>query len=748
MNGPRVPEAGVPPTMDVSLSPRPRWRTIFLLTLAYAACLAAATYPRVLNLTTRLPAVPDPVTHLWTLRWYRTCLLEGRSVFYLPDIQAPVGAPLGLVPPLHLQALMYIPLSLVLSNDILCYNLIWIAELLMTALGAFALAWYVTRSVPASFLGGLLVMLSGPVMMHAHGHIELMALGFVPLFLVAWMRLVDQPRAGRLAAAAALYVLVVMSAAYFAILGTVPATLYVVGGALRNRQGSWLRVRAAWLSGFVALTLPCVLVLFSGQIWAAWHGQVMTRPRSEFLAYGAPPWSYVVPTTSHLFHRWLSHDFYQAAKVPIVEGSSYLGVVALALLAYAALARVELPRRSYWWIGLAALMVLSWGAFVTLGSTRVTMPALWLWRHVAPFKAIRVPARFNLFAAVFAAVLATAGLRHLLTRLPGPAARGAMVAALTAVAVVDLGIRPFPSVPMPAMPACYALIRQRDPSAVILELPQFPSGAAADLNAMAAYWQSFHRGRTTAGYGAHSNDRFDDLLGLTTPFNAYDLIDPNFLASPDSGHVTINTNVPMADYAWLYLKTFGIDYVVLHRWAGSDSGLPIHREALEALLRPALIHEDADTLVYQSAMLPEPTRPVMLCGEGWRRLFFWSQRLARVVGREAELVVYSASNDRPVSVWLEAAALLRGRTVRLREGDHTIAEWSVPAESLAVVSSPPFSLEKGVHHLVIESDGEEIPRRHRDLPLEGDARPYSLRVVQISLVAAPVVAEADTAPRR
>jgi hypothetical protein len=718
-------------------------RTIAWITLAYLACLVAATYPRILSLGSRLPTVPDPMTVLWALRWYRTCLLEGRSVFFLPDIQAPVGAPLGLIPPLHLQALMYIPMSLVIANDILCYNLIWVIELVTTGLGTFALAWYVTRSVPAAFVGGLLAMLSGPVLMHAHGHIELMALGFVPLFILAWMRLIDAPSPGRLAAAAGLYLLVVMSAAYFAILAVAPAVLYALGALLRRRQWAWFLNRLAWLSGFVAISLPCVALLFICQIWVARNGQAMTRPRAEFVSYGSPPWSYVIPTREHFLHRALPADFYAAAKVPIVECSSYLGLVAIGLLLYAALVRAEIPRRAYWWTGLAVLALLSFGAYLKVGSTRVALPALWLWDLAPPFKTIRVPARFNLFAAIFAAVLAAAGLRHGLSRVRRPAARGAIVAALVLVAVADLAIVPFPGVSVPAMPACYAMIRRRDPSALILELPQFPSSAAAELNAMAAYWQSIHGGRTTAGYGAHANERFDDLLGFTTPFNAFDLVHPAFLGSPDKGSVTINTNLPMADYAWLYLTSLGIDYVVLHRWSGSTSGLPIPFEALEAILRPALIYEDRDTLVFERAKLPEPSSPVMICGEGWRRLFFWRRRLARVIDRTAEVTVYSSSPARPFAIYLEAAALRSARTVRLREGDRVLAEWKVPADALTVVSSPPIWLSRGLHTLVLESDRDERPRRRRELPAQGDTRPYSLRVVQVSLIAAPATAELD-----
>jgi hypothetical protein len=44
---------------------------------------------------------------------------------------------------LQLQGLLYLPLSLVIKNDTLCYNLIWIFGLLLAGLGRVTLGWSV-----------------------------------------------------------------------------------------------------------------------------------------------------------------------------------------------------------------------------------------------------------------------------------------------------------------------------------------------------------------------------------------------------------------------------------------------------------------------------------------------------------------------------------------------------------------------------------------------------------------------------
>src|SRR5262249_13241906 len=204
----------------------PGWRSLAGWAAFYVLSAAAATYPVILWFRTSMPgSLCDPLQHLWIMRWYRTCLLEGRSPVLCPEIQYPVGAPLGNFSPLHLQSLLFIPLSFVLGNDILAFNLTWLTGLVFTGLGTMLLARQVLRDRLCAGFSGMLAMLSAPMMLHAHGHLELIYLGSIPLFLVAWLRFVDLPGRGRLAAAVLAYILVAMSAAYYSVFAIMPAAL-------------------------------------------------------------------------------------------------------------------------------------------------------------------------------------------------------------------------------------------------------------------------------------------------------------------------------------------------------------------------------------------------------------------------------------------------------------------------------------------------------------------------------------------
>ena len=169
----------------------------------------------------------------------------------------------------------------------LAYNVAWLAGLLLTGMGTLALAWHATRHRASAVVAGLLAMLSGPVLVHAHAHLELIYVGSFALFLLAWMRLIDRPGPGRLAAAVGGYVLTAMGAAYFLVLSIVPAVLYVAWGATREgRRGAWpwLRDRSGWILGFGAACLPVLVLLFAGHLAAALGGSRSPVPEPSSTA--------------------------------------------------------------------------------------------------------------------------------------------------------------------------------------------------------------------------------------------------------------------------------------------------------------------------------------------------------------------------------------------------------------------------------------------------------------------------------
>ena len=245
--------------------------TYLVLMAGYTLVWAAATYPVCRNLATCLPSLADPIQHLWVMRWYRTCLLEGRWPFFCSDIQYPVGAQFGSFSPLHLQGLLYCLISSVSKNDILTYNLIWALGYVGHGLGTFALVWHLLRDRLCAAVAGLIAMLSGAAMIHGFGHVDIIYLGGIPLFYLAWIKFVDAPSRRTLLYAVLAYLLLGLCDAYYVHLAIIPALLYAAFSFAHSGQGNykaWLANRLAWLSAFAALVLPSILLIYLAQVLA------------------------------------------------------------------------------------------------------------------------------------------------------------------------------------------------------------------------------------------------------------------------------------------------------------------------------------------------------------------------------------------------------------------------------------------------------------------------------------------------
>ena len=84
-------------------------------------------------------------------------------------------------------------LGLVTSNDVAMFQVIWTFGFVSTGLSQLPPGMVGDPEGGPSWIAGLGAMLCGPMMMHAHGHLETMQMGAVPLFLIGWLRFVDLP---------------------------------------------------------------------------------------------------------------------------------------------------------------------------------------------------------------------------------------------------------------------------------------------------------------------------------------------------------------------------------------------------------------------------------------------------------------------------------------------------------------------------------------------------------------------------
>jgi hypothetical protein len=736
-------------------SNRHGWKTALVVVVVYSLAIMVATYPRMIYLQGSLPGSQvDPLNHICIMKWNKSCLLEGKSQVYNPGLQHPVGFPVGLNPSMLLQSGLFIPLSLLGVDDYLCYNILWFVAFLFSGCSIFVLGWTMLRDRFAAGFAGLVGMISTPMMMRAHGHLELMFAGSMALFLAAWVAWLDRPGRRRLLLAVASYLLVALSAAYFAVLTIVPAVMYVawrwIAEFRRNGwTGStrWLVGRLGGFAAFLLMAIPGLMVAFSSQFWAKAHGFDMERPLTVFTRYYTPLSAYLIPTPRHLASAVFPVNFHSMRGLPEIECAAYLGVVPLFLIAYAAISRASFRHAAFWWVILVTLVVLAMGAYLEVGTGKITLPALWLRQSVPFFKSLRAPSRFNILACILAGLIAAAGFQKLMTCLRRPWQKGLIGSILVVLVIADMSLRPFfLDSRQHAIPGCYGWIKSKSEQAALLEIPLVSSGCPNLLTETCAYWQTTHGLKTSAGYSAMVNNDFDDLVVGHSPFSAEALFRPDALDHPESLTIGVLPEISLREYAWLMARRARFDYMVLHAWEESVGVKSPAFWKLAESFQDIQVRMDPYVLVYDLSRLPTPTRPVLLCDQGLRCWRGEPGPPSRVMGRAGDLFVYVPEGRGPLIYRMKARAFRRPRTLILKSGHQELARWKLGTSDYQMLESPPLVLPGGFQTLKLESDGEDQAANLSERPCEWDDRPYGVQILEIRLQ--PSVVQADKGPSR
>ncbi len=729
--------------------PGPGWRTVLGAAALYGAILGAIGHRVFARFGEVLPAkLADPLQHLWILRWYQSCLASGHSPFLAPDVMFPVGAPLGLFSPLHLQALIWNLVAWAIPGDLARYNLLWTFGFLFTAAGGFFLSWRLLRDRTAAVFGGLLCLLATPVTIHAYGHLELIYIGALGFFLLGWTEFVDRPRGRSFVVALGTYGLVSACAAYFAVMATIPAALFVVWSGVRAAGAGfrvWWRARIGWLVAFSGVAVVGLAILFASQIWVRLHGFQAQRGRIEFTQYWAPLWSYFMPTELQRAEPLLPWHPYRTAEFgeSAIERSSYLGIVPLALIAYAAARRVRFRHAGYYWAAFALSIVLSLGAYRWIHEQVIWLPADWLWRIFPPMRDLRVPARFNLFAAVLASLLAASGLASLLRTIERTRLRQLLIVGLFAATILDLAPPAYPGIEPPAIPDLYRRIVARDPRATFHEAPFFGTRGFF-LPAATAYWQYAHGGKTSGGYSGVMNAELESRVGFPSPFFARNLSYDGYLADPAHQMFDV-VRADAADYLWAFFHRNGFRYAVVYTDPNYFLDLKGTVDPLLPLLAPAEIERDSMAIAYAADRLPPPRRPVLVPLEGLHSRQMWDGHWAARVGKLATFALYNPTPQRPLVLRLGAESFGASRSVRVILGardivgaggvkrpgkDLTLIRLRANPDTFRWFDSGEIRLRGGWSEVRIESFGE-TPQDPERAQWGSDQRPISIFIAAI-----------------
>ncbi|MEO8392296.1 MAG: hypothetical protein ABI700_04810 [Chloroflexota bacterium] len=655
----------------------------FVIVGFYALIAFLALYNPIFHITTNLPndphlAVVTDFYHFhWNFWWIRHALTTpGLNVYLTNYVMAPFTSNLAY----HTLSVFWYPIWALLEptfGTVVGMTAVFIAALVLAAVSFYALLRDEGVSPGLALIGGLILEIS-PLMLASieWTNINLMGWFWVPVLLLTWKQIVGaaQRHGRRLIAWAvmlglSLWAMVLTDLQYplFAFFIVVPYGLMTLWRAHSWQIRRWLVVALA-----LALVIALLLLWFVG-------------PLPYILAFDRSDLAPTPADRAPAIHFPVSYVWHCDTGLPI--GAIVLPTLVIAL-AISLRKRVRWTDARWFWLALVPVpLLLSAGASITLGSTAITMPYIWL--HNLFGGEFRYPERFSVVflipAVIFSAITFSSVLRRPRTL------RIFVLAALCFLVIADGHmLEPTPLQPIPYPYSFYQAMGKEPYDYVVVEVP---TGGAS-------------------GEGLVGESRFlvTQYYGIT---HGKRMVNGHISRVPISHYWYMRTDDPMM--AWLGQRRFvepevveqqmkqrisewPIGYFVIHRdWIGgvgsvTDQEILGYFNSLRDLVCPVWIEGDA--IVYRTTWHPDgcparippqdasgsyvidigSTDDLHYIGWGWHQPEDISGLTLRWTGEYPQTEVYLDLPSGGYALTISAQAFYEPRRLRLLINDQQVGD--------------------------------------------------------------------------
>ena len=442
------------------------------------------TWPQAPRLATDAHADPDVFFNMWRFGWVAHALTTSPSRFLDGNIFYPEPRTLTYSDAMPVEALLAAPLLWSGTPPVLVHNLMLLAGIVLSAAGIFMLAVHLTGSRAAGITAGIIFAFV-PYRFDHYMHMELQWTVWVPWAFWALHRAFETGSRRYAGMMGAFVALQFMSSIYY---GVFLATLLALCALLllcgMRKQGSkrGISLLATAAATAAILTAPYAIP------YAATKHHLGGRSEPEVLRYSARPSSYRVATdTNYLYGE-------RSAPRGRPERRLFPGVLPL-LLAVSGLLLVRPSNEAIvYLVGLVAAFELSLGFYGhTFGI---------LYYHAPIFDGLRAPARLGIFVVFFLAILSANGHAALEAAIPRRA-RPVLLAAISAVLLLEYWVAPLRLVPFPNDPPPLYAWLARQPRGVVAEFPMPEEDTLPGIEPRYNYMSTFHWMPTINGYSGY-----------------------------------------------------------------------------------------------------------------------------------------------------------------------------------------------------------------------------------------------------
>jgi len=388
--------------------------------LLYFIGFCALTFPAIRFFSTHFFAdTGDGLLNIWNIWWVNKAVTQlHQSPWYTSYLYAPLGV--------HLLGH-----TLVLFNNLCAigllkiftlrqtYNVLVIFSYVAAGLTAFLLAYDVTKAYSGSLVAGFIFTFSNYHFAHTNGHLNLVSLEWIPLFVLSWRKFMLQPSPWKALAAALALWLVILCDYYYFFYCVLMIGLMSAGYAYFDKD---VIVRF-WKNGKIPLLLfVTTCLLTSGLLVTAFLRENYLDP-----LIGSHPASVFSLDALALFipgGHWrfaeLTRPYWSYLPGNIEESSVYLGFSVIGLLLATWFRRHRAANRglTMWYAIALFFAVMALGPVLHIAGREfpgIPLPYLWLVKIFPALSLSGCPVRMVVMTVLCASIPCAAGFNHLLS---------------------------------------------------------------------------------------------------------------------------------------------------------------------------------------------------------------------------------------------------------------------------------------------------------------------------------------------
>jgi hypothetical protein len=281
----------------------------WIVALLFTILTIATTWPLTSVLTTHIAAdVGDPVFSSWTMMWTGGQVLKFLSGdvhalanFWNGNIFYPEQLTIAYSEHLTPQMLQILPIFAITRNIVLCYNLLFVSAIVLSAVGMYLFVRELTGQPIAAFVAGAAFAFS-PYRGAQFAHIQVISTQWMPLAFYGFQRYFATGRLRALVGAGAATTVQSLSCGYYLLFFTPFAAAFCVFEGWR--QGAW-RSRRVWLqAATVGAGSLVVIALFAKPYFEVRerNPEVGVRSADEVRTFSAD--TYALATASDRMGVW------------------------------------------------------------------------------------------------------------------------------------------------------------------------------------------------------------------------------------------------------------------------------------------------------------------------------------------------------------------------------------------------------------------------------------------------------------